>query len=336
MEKIRAVNLGGWFVLERWMNPALFDASPVPIPKHCETSFVTHHPEAAKVLERHWQEWVVPEDIRWLRKHGINLVRIPVPWWLFPDRFPSDYPYVTPLSYLDRALDFIAAEGMGVMLDLHTAPGSQNGFDNGGIDGVFTWHHDPENIAVTVSVLKAIAERYRDHPALRAVEVLNEPHWTLPLPILDDFYDRAYAALRPVLRPDTAIVFHDGFRFDRWREHFAARSWQNVMLDTHLYQCFDPKFSEMSEAEFLAYPARILPDLVAMEKTIPVVVGEWSLGAPDMSITGTRAEFERRFGEAQLSAYGLLAGWVFWSYKISEVDSGWNFRSLADRGIIAP
>jgi len=335
MDKIRAVNLGGWFVLERWMKPALFDASPVAIPKHCETSFVTHHPEAAKALEEHWKTWIVPEDIRWLKARGINLVRIPIPWWLFPDRFPAPYPYVSPLLYLDRALDFIAAEGMQVMLDLHTAPGSQNGFDNGGIEGVLSWHLDAANVDLTVAVLAAIAERYRDHPALHSIQVLNEPHWTIPLEILGAFYDRAYAALRAILRRETAIVFHDGFRFDPWKEFFAVRRWENVILDTHLYQCFNPKFNGMPAAEFLQYPAVILKDLEAMEDVVPVVVGEWSLGAHRMEDAGTRDDFERRYAQAQLDAYGRVAGWIFWAYKIADRNSGWNFRGLVERGIIA-
>ncbi|MFA5007276.1 MAG: cellulase family glycosylhydrolase [Candidatus Izemoplasmatales bacterium] len=336
MEKIRAVNLGGWFVLERWMSPALFDASPVPIPKQCETSFVTHHPDAATALAEHWRTWITTDDIRWLRAQGINLVRIPIPWWLFPDRFPAEYPYHSPLAFLDAALDFIAAEGMRVMLDLHTAPGSQNGFDNGGIDGVLSWHLDPKNVDVTVAVLGEIAKRYRDHPALHSIQVLNEPHWTIPLQFLGEFYDRAYAVLRTILRPETMIVFHDGFRFDPWEDFFAARRWKNVALDTHLYQCFNPRFHTMKAEEFLHFPETLLPDLERIERTIPVIVGEWSLGAHRIAFDGTREEFERRFARSQMDAYGRLSGWVFWSYRIAERDSGWNFRSLVERGILEP
>jgi len=331
---IRAVNLGGWFVLERWMKPALFDASPVPIPKHCETSFVTHHPDAQKALEEHWRTWITKDDIRWLKAHGINLVRLPIPWWLFPDRFPSEFPYVSPIRFLDEALDMIDGEGMKVMLDLHTAPGSQNGFDNGGIEGVFTWHLDPKNVDVTVAVLGEIAKRYRNHPALHSIQVLNEPHWTMPLEILGGFYDRAYAVLRTILRPETAIVFHDGFRFEPWQAFFAARNWRNVILDTHLYQCFNEKFKTMPAEEFLAYPYTLLPMLEQMEQTIPVIVGEFSLGAHQVAYPGTRDEFESRYAKSQFDAYGKLTGWVFWAYKISTRNSGWNFRSLVERGII--
>jgi len=334
VDKFHAVNLGGWFVLERWMKPALFEGHPIP--KRCETSFVTHHPDPASALKAHWSTWIVADDIRWLKDHGIDLVRIPIPWWLFPERFPAPYDYISPLADLDRAMDFIGDAGMKVMLDLHTAPGSQNGFDNGGIEGVLSWHLDPANIDVTVAVLVEIAKRYRDHPALHSIQVLNEPHWSISLDILQHFYDRAYAELRKILRPETAIVFHDGFRFAPWEDFFMVRKWSNVMLDTHLYQCFDPKFNEMDAETFLNHPFVIVKQLEAMERTVPVVVGEFSLGAHRIAYEGTREDFERRYAANQLAAYGRVTGWVFWAYKISDPASGWNFRGLVERGILIP
>lgn len=332
MKRFKAVNLGGWFVLERWMKPSLFEGSASKA--RCETSFVTHHPGAKEALEAHWNTWITIEDLRWIKNHGIDLVRIPIPWWLFPDRFPSEFPYVSPLKHIDRAMDLCQEAGLSVMLDLHTAPGSQNGFDNGGIDGVMTWHLDPHKIDVTVDVLEAIARRYKDHPALHSIQALNEPHWTIDLTILQNFYARVYARLRPILRPETTIVFHDGFRMKPWKAFFEQAKMKNVMLDVHLYQCFDDKFHKMDASTFLAYPATLLPDLLDMETVVPVVVGEWSLGARDIPFEQGRHAFETAYANAQIEAYSRLTGWVFWSYKIHEYHSGWNFRSLVERGIV--
>jgi len=335
MEKIKAVNLGGWFVLERWMKPSLFESAPVPA--RCATSFVVNHPDALKLLEEHWQSWITIDDIVWLKNHGINLVRIPIPWWLFPEEFEFPYPYHTPIRHLDKAMDFCAKAGMKVMLDLHTAPGSQNGFDNGGIDGVLTWHHDPKNIDVTLDVLDKIALRYKDHPALHSLQVLNEPHMTIDMNIIQDFYVRAYARLRKILKAETYIVFHDSFRFAPWKEFFQTHKWKNVILDTHIYQCFDPFFNTIKVEEFLSYPERVkLPQLQSMDEVIPVVVGEWSLGAHRMEYEGTREEFETFFAKNQIDVFEKASGWIFWSYKIADYNSGWNFRGLVERGILKP
>ncbi len=332
MEKIKSVNLGGWFVLERWMKPTLFDDTSNPA--RCETSFVTNDPNALEKLTQHWQTWITREDIAWLKKLGINVVRIPIPWWLFPEKFPSEFPYHSPLLYLDKAMDFIHAEGMKVMLDLHSAPGSQNGFDNGGIDGVMTWHLDPQNITTTISVLKEIALRYKDHPALHSLQVLNEPHMTIDLNLIEDFYERSYEVLRPILKAETAIVFHDAFHLEHWGPFFQSHHWDNVILDTHVYQCFGNHFDHMNAEEFLNVPFETEKRLVKMEEVIPVVVGEWSLGARQIEYDGTRFEFEHKFAENQLKAFSKVTGWIFWSYKISDYNSGWNFRGLVERGIL--
>ena len=333
MEKLRSVNLGGWFGLERWMKPELFDE--FAIPKRCETSFVMNHPNAEAALQAHWQSWVTKEDILWLKANGINVVRIPIPWWLFPEDFASEFPYVSPLKYIDQAMDFIHEAGLKVMLDLHTAPGSQNGFDNGGIDGVLSWHLDTRNIDVTIEVLAKIAERYKNHPALHSLQVLNEPHMSIDIHIIEDFYTRSYERLRVILKPSTPIVFHDAFRFMHWEAFFQAKKWDNVILDTHVYQCFDPFFDKMDANTFLNHPFNVQERLERMEKTIPVVVGEWSLGAGRFEYAGSRIEFEKQYAKNQFEAFQNITGWIFWAYKIKDVNSGWNFRGLVERGIIA-
>jgi len=334
MKRFQAVNLGGWFVLERWMKPSLFAGSTSNA--RCETSFVTHHPHPEQALEEHWNTWITLEDLIWIKAHHIDLVRIPIPWWLFPERFSSPYPYVSPLRHVDRAMDLCKEAGLSVMLDLHTAPGSQNGFDNGGIDGVLSWHHDPKNIDVTVDVLEAIARRYKDHPALHSIQALNEPHWTIDLTILQDFYRRVYDRLRPILKAKTALVFHDGFRMKPWKAFFETAKMKNIILDVHLYQCFDDKFHKMDAPTFLNHPSTLLPDLKEIETVVPVVVGEWSLGAREIPYDQGRIAFEQAYAKAQLEAYRNVTGWVFWSYKIHDVNSGWNFRGLVERGILIP
>ena len=54
------------------------------------------------------------------------------------------------------------------------------------------------------------AQRYADHPALLAFEVLNEPRWDVEVDILERFYVEAYVAMRK--HTDAWIIFHDAFR----------------------------------------------------------------------------------------------------------------------------
>ena len=90
-----------------------------------------------------------------------------------------------------------------------------------------------------------------------------------------------------MLRPETVIVFHDGFRLLRWGGWFRRAGMRNVMLDTHQYLIAmeDPLFSGPARRLYLR--SRRLPWLYRMlvgasgiairsaARRIPVLVGEW-------------------------------------------------------------
>ena len=114
------------------------------------------------------------------------------------------------------------------------------------------------------------------------------------LRFLKRFYRDAYARLRAVLRPETVIVFHDGFRLLRWGGWFRRAGMRNVMLDTHQYLIAmeDPLFSGPARRLYLR--SRRLPWLYRMlvgasgiairsaARRIPVLVGEcaWRISGP--------------------------------------------------------
>ena len=220
--------------------------------------------------DRHRDTYITEDDFRAISAHGLNLVRIPVPFFIFGD-VPGHPGCV---EYLDRAFDWAERAGLKVLIDLHTVPGSQNGFDNGGLTGVVRWHTTPRQVAFALDVLERLARRYRDRPALYGIEVLNEPVDRLtylmspsssrakdpgeargsghvPMRFLKRFYRAAYRWLRPVLGDGPVIVFHDGFRLNRWRGWFVREGMRGVIIDTHAYLVM----SERPEVLF-----RILPD----------------------------------------------------------------------------
>lgn len=70
---------------------------------------------------------------------GLNAVRIPLGYWAVD---VNDYePYVGgQYPYLIRAVNWASEFGMRVLIDLHGAPGSQNGQDNSGLIGKHMIH----------------------------------------------------------------------------------------------------------------------------------------------------------------------------------------------------
>ena len=150
--RLRGVNLGGWLLLEKWMTPSLFQG----LAAADETTWCAElGPGARKRLRDHWERFITRTDFDWLAGIGINAVRIPLGHWIFGPPYPyhpmygdNPHPFVEGgIDVLDRALDWAAASGLKVILDLHAAPGCQNGLDNGGIRDVCEWHTREEYIA---------------------------------------------------------------------------------------------------------------------------------------------------------------------------------------------
>lgn len=332
MATIRGVNLGGWFVLEQWMRPTLFEGVSGPD----ETIFCKEKPQAKEVLDAHWNEFIKEADIIALKQQGVNSVRVPVPWWIL-----GDEPYFSALPYLDQLMQWCDQHELPVLLDLHTTPGCQNGFDNGGITGQIEWHQHPEYLPLTIERLEFYVKRYQHHRSFWGIEVVNEPHWSIPLTWLQEFYRQSYAAIRSL--SSCAIVFHDGFRpeDDSWSTFFKQHSMTNVYFDLHLYLCFDPKITslDLQGLSDVAWTQR--RELIrSIQSFAPVIIGEWSLGMiPEKTLKG-KDYFQQDLAlrtamSVQLQAFEEAYGWYFWSYQIwRPTHLGWDFKRLTSRGII--
>ena len=336
-KKLRGVNLGGWLVLEKWMTPSLFAG----LQAEDETAWCLEMAErAAPVLQNHWSSFISRDDFRWLSAVGINAVRIPVGHWLFGE----GYPY--------QAFDWAEEFGLQVVLDLHAAPGCQNGFDNGGMKDVCDWHTRKEYAEHSLWVLENLARRFQQRTALHGIEVLNEPHWSVDTEILRQYTTEAYRRIRQYCSAEAvAVIFHDGFRsFQEYAGFLPQPIFDNVIFDIHRYQCFEQNdidtdiYGHVSKAvgawkreadELIAYAGR------------STYVGEWSLGLNPQILDLWRQspadyaqqpmdDFQqdmayRAYAAAQLLSFEKYRGWFFWSYKTEDMPL-WSFRDCVDRG----
>ena len=119
-------------------------------------------------------------DFQNIAAHGLNTVRIPVPYFIFGDREP----YSGCIEYLDKAFDWAGKYGLKILIDLHTAPGGQNSYDNGGLEGVCKWSQQPDEVEFVLTVLERLAMRYRDREELFGIEVLKELRTFSELPVI--------------------------------------------------------------------------------------------------------------------------------------------------------
>ena len=121
--------------------------------------------------------WITLVDLQQIKAYGLNHIRIPIGYWAV-EPLAGD-PYVQgQLPYLDRALEWARQVGLQVWVDLHGAPGSQNGFDNSGQRDRLDWQTTPGLVEHTVKVLGILSQRYARpeyEGVVAGIEVLNEP-----------------------------------------------------------------------------------------------------------------------------------------------------------------
>lgn len=327
--KWRGVNLGSWLVLEKWMAPDVYRGTEAAD----EYSLCLALGDQAEArLDQHRKTFITAEDFRWIKNCGLNAVRLPVGYWALE----APKPYVEASQYIAFALDQCQQNGLKLLLDLHGAPGSQNGWDHSGRSGPINWPKDPHNIEETLRILESFAQKYGNHPALAGIELLNEPRDVVPLDVLQRFYQDAYVRLRKHLPAAVAIVFHDSFRPLAWKHFMQEPDFDNVILDTHLYQCFDEAAKARTAREQLAFALNRKTLLDEMQRDeLPTIVGEWSLSLPRHAtsrLPALQSELvTRAYADTQLFNYDGTHGWFFWSYKLA-YQGEWNFRYCVERG----
>lgn len=295
---IKGVNLGNWLVLEKWMSPALFAGTTAADEYYLPRQLSKEVYEAR--IKVHRSEYITERDFAQIKAFGMNMVRIPVPYFIFGDCPP----FIGCIEELDKAFAWAARYDLQVLIDLHTVPGSQNGFDNGGLSGVCKWAQQPESVEFTLQVLEKLAQRYADHKALWGIEIVNEPlleaAWdsmniterypavdkemakgTAPvtLEFLKPFYVEAYRRLRVYLPKEKAIVIHDGYDLFAWKDFMQEEEFENVVLDTHQYLMFaEQNGCEQTLEAYVRYAEETLkPMIEEMAKYFPVICGEWCL-----------------------------------------------------------
>ena len=138
---------------------------------------------------------------------GINTVRLGFGYWIVaPDEASAD-PYVRGRGpgYLDDAIDWAEDLGLTVVLDLHGAPGSQNGEQTSGrLD--HGWTQDDWDADGSLAAIRFVSERYASRSCVVAIELMNEPN--IDAGLLLPFYQDATDIVRRNMRDDVAVVIN--------------------------------------------------------------------------------------------------------------------------------
>lgn len=147
---------------------------------------------ARSILEQHWDTYINETDFQYLASIGINTVRLPIGYWNLGPDFCQDTPYASVADVYQnswprivRTINMAASVGIGVLVDLHGAPGSQNGQQHSGIsDGATNLFDNRNYINQTIAVLTYLMQELAWVTNVVGIQVLNEPQ---NVPSLSDF-----------------------------------------------------------------------------------------------------------------------------------------------------
>ncbi|GJE95202.1 glycoside hydrolase family 5 protein [Phanerochaete sordida] len=281
---------------------------------------------ARAALEQHWDTFINETDFQYMASIGINTVRLPIGYWNLGPDFVQDTPYAdvgdvyqNSWQRIVRTINTAAANGIGVLVDLHGAPGSQNGQQHSGIsDGQTNLFDSPAFINQTMAVLTHLMQQLAYVTNVVGIQILNEPE---NVPSLTDFYDQAISAMRQVYpNANMPLYLHDGFDLDRFNNYVANRK-DFVVQDHHSYFVFTPADSSEPASQHTS----------DIQNGIGGSLREASLQSED---DPDQARMDFCTGQIEVYANNT-AGWSFWAYRKEDCidDPGWCFGAAVGKAL---
>ncbi|KAI9511874.1 exo-beta-1,3-glucanase [Russula earlei] len=289
-ETVRGVNLGGWLLIEPWIKPSLFDATGNPaIVDEWTFTQLQDRSVATAALQNHWNTWITEADFQAIAAAGLNHVRIPIGYWAY--QVGPGEPYIQGQhDYLVKAIGWAATYNLKVIIDLHGAPGSQNGFDNSGHKLPFpTWQSNQTNVARTNDVLKLIANEFSSNPnVVPMIGPLNEPAGFDGQQMLDVTRQYWYDSYGSIRYPngqlgDIVPLIHDAFQpLSYWNNFMPRDQFTGVAMDTHIYQMFSDQQVALSDSGHIQSACSNAARLIDFNQNqLWTIVGEWTPAMTD-------------------------------------------------------
>ncbi len=292
---LRGINLGNWLVPEGYMFK--FEEATSPRLINGVISELIGAEGARRFWEKFRASYVTRDDIRLIRRLGLNSVRVPFDWRLFgSDDHPATWSTAA-FGALDSVVAWCRESGLWVIFDMHCAPGGQTGDNIDDSWGYPFLFDSPEDQQRTATLWGMIADRYRDDRAVIGYDLLNEPipHFVdldRLNPMLEPLYRRIVSAIRAV---DTAhIVFLGGAQWNTNFKVFGPPFDRRAVYTFHKYWC---DTTQAMVQEYVDYRDKY---------DVPIWLGESGENS-NAWIAGFRRLLERN-----------NIGWCFWPFKKME------------------
>lgn len=253
-------NLGGWLVLEGWMDWYLLKRRHAKIPD--EWTLIQRHggpldPRAIHLMRKHWNKFLKETYIDKMRDFGVTHFRVPLGWWLVDydaaDGFVDGGEY-----FLRRLMRWLKTRGMRALLVMHALPGAQVARQSftGKISAEANFFKDRGMFERGKLVMRKLAELIASYDSsedtagvVMGLEVMNEPDWNFwnTSPGQREFYEYVIPDLRLLLPARRYAIYINPQEWPRkevsskWLAEMRKRdpdNYSNVVYDTHQYHSF--------------------------------------------------------------------------------------------------
>lgn len=312
---IKGTNLGNWLVPEGYMFKFKRTNSPAMI--HDMLAQVIGPTETAKFWDSFIENYITQDDIRFLKKIGVNSVRVPFNYKLFTvENYMGRNDASRGFKLLDKVISWCKAEGVYVILDMHCAPGGQTG-DN--IDDSYGYpflFESKEDQKLAIDIWKSIAKKYAKEPIVIGYDLLNEPvaHYfdSKSLnPSIVPLYKEMTTAIRSVDK--NHIIFYGGAQWNTNFNIFTEKLDEKAVYTFHKYGD-QPDYGSIKR--FIEFREKF---------NVPIYIGE------------TGENTDEWVGDFRKILEKNNIGWHFWPYKkldspknISSVQLPKNYQTLID------
>jgi hypothetical protein len=307
--RLRGTSVGGWMNMEDFINGHT-GAEHTLRAQMAETLGAAR---AEFFFDRLLDHFFGEDDIVFLRKTGVNVVRLPLNYRHFEDD-AAPYKYkASGFARLDRTLALCEAHGLYVVLDLHSVQGWQNVHwhsDNASRLSLF-WQ-DAAYQDRFVALWREFARRYKGRAVVAGYDLINEPSTgnsggDYPFDIdvnyrprperLNAVYRRVIAEVRKI-DPDH-ILFVEGDNYAKVFSGFERPTVDHIVYNSHNYTA--PGFGPGR------YPGAIVPRSGS------------AAGQPQM---WDAARLEKSFLETEGYIYAQKHGVPLWVSEFGTVYNG--------------
>jgi endoglucanase len=233
------VNLGGWFVMEKWMVP--LDSGSLPDTYSVMQTLDSRFGVATEqsLIKTYQQSWITTTDLDNIKNAGFNVVRAPI-WWgqfyLLNDQTPSGW-RADAFDMLDWLVSAAAARGIYVIIDMHGVVGGQSTSDDTGRSGQNQYWTNGNFQGDTAYMWWQIANHFKGNPTVAGYDLINEPVGTPSSDTVLNIYNELYQSIRSV-DPSHMIIMEGTWGSWNWSmlPNPNVYGWTNVAYQMHEYQ----------------------------------------------------------------------------------------------------